>query len=133
MIEWKTRGISYHVASVGLLTLNVMTAPGSDGEHWAIYVDDSDSSATRAQVQERFVGTLDEAKARAIELATGLVAPLVAAAVAVERAAIRAEIEQQQNGCASSLRAACATDYAPVYALGRVLRWLDARSKGGAR
>ena len=126
MIEWKTRGISYHVASVGLLTLNVMTAPGSDGEHWAIYVDDSDSSATRAQVQERFVGTLDEAKARAIELATGLVAPLVAAAVAAERAATRAEIERQRD------TDSCA-ELGHVIRASALLAWLDARSKDGAR
>ena len=77
-------------------------------------------------MQERFVGTLDEAKARAIELATGLVAPLVAAAVAAERAATRAEIERQRD------TDSCA-ELGHVIRASALLAWLDARSKDGAR
>jgi hypothetical protein len=124
MIEWKTYGPGICRATAGMITLSVtMTIREAE---WGIYVDGNHAGDERRAARERFTGTLDEAKARAVELATALVAPLVAEAVAAERAATRAEIERQRD------TDSCA-ELGHVIRASALLAWLDARSKDGAR
>lgn len=86
-IEWKEDNEA-HVADVGLMTVGVTDLTG----RWAVTIHDNDIGIEMHN--ESFVGTLEEAQRLAVKRAQELVAPLVADAVAAERAECAAIVDQ---------------------------------------
>jgi hypothetical protein len=86
MVEWKLEADGVYTARVGMLMLVVTMVSGE----WVAVVVDLDTGVDCAD--EHVVGTLEDAQRRALELAQGLFAPLVAQAVADERKRAAAEL-----------------------------------------
>lgn len=95
--EWKGPVSGVHWCETGLLLLSVTEQRNG----WLIIVDNADTGAVCAS-EDGFVGTLDEAKTRAIQTGMECVGPFVDAARAEEREACARLVDQLAIKASSS-------------------------------
>lgn len=95
-VEWKGPVSGVHWCEAGLLLLSVTEQRNG----WLIIVDNADTGSAHA-FEDGFVGTLDEAKTRAIQTGMECVGPFVDAARAEEREACASEVRKLADKRAS--------------------------------
>lgn len=95
--EWKGPVSGVHWCEAGRLLLSVTEQRNG----WLIIVDNADTGSAHA-FEDGFVGTLDEAKARAIQTGMECVGPFVDAARAEEREACAKIVDQLAIEASSS-------------------------------
>ena len=133
-VEWKGPVSGVHWCEAGLLLLSVTEQRNG----WLIIVDNADTGSAHA-FEDGFVGTLDEAKTRAIQTGMECVGPFVDAARAEEREACVRELEALADQVRTQLDATSTialVDRGELLAqramLSKAVSVVRARSKGGA-